>query len=208
MNTVAEHLTRALRALPKTEKIKVIDVLLDDADFKEVTAKLITEKILGRRGNQEIKNNYRFDNRVTSKERGKQLRESYISELQGNGIRINLVDRIWAKTGSSLWVAIPTATTEWRPGRWFLGIPQGKLQDRIEGEGAAIILLCQSASMIRLDFVVPPKTVEKIVSKLSKSAGQLKFNIKTVGGRYYLVIPHDNALDISEYKGDLSLFQK
>ena len=96
---------------------------------------------------------------------------------------------------------------EWRPGRWFLGLPEDRVLERINKGGVVIVLLCQSASGSRLDFVIPGDTVQEIVPKLSKSAGQLKFNLKKVGNRYQLVMPGSSPLDVSDCTGMVSIFQ-
>ena len=212
MSAVAEHLAKALCSLTKAEKVEVINRLLNDADFREILSELPIKKLIGSQGNQRGGYSLIPDSGVASrskgkKERGKQLRKNYISELQQNGILIEPFDNIWAETAKGLWVAIPTANMEWRPRRWFLGLPEDKVRERISEGGVVIILLCQSAVGSRLDFVIPPNIVETIVDKLSKSKGQLKFNVKTVGNRYYLVIPDVNDIDISDYKGEISILQ-
>jgi len=209
MSALAEHLAQALCSLPKPDKAKVIGELLEDADFREAAAKFLIEKLIEPRENQQVRYPHTSADKVTSKgigkkERGRKLRESYISELQQSGIQIYQTDSVWAKTANDLWVAIPTATMEWRPGRWFLGLPEDKVRERIHKGGVVVILLCQSAIGSRLDFVIPSGKVEEIVPKLSKSKGELKFNIKKVGNRYQLVIPRDNPVDVSDYKGDVS----
>jgi len=49
---------------------------------------------------------------------------------------------------------------------------------------------------------------QEIVNLLSKSKGQLKFNVKKVGNRYYLVLPRHGTLDLSDYNGSLYVLQK
>ena len=95
-----------------------------------------------------------------------------------------------------------------RPNRWFLGLPENEVLERIRNGGVAVVLLCQSATGSILDFVLPPSKVQELVHTLSKSAGQLKFNVKKVGNRYHLVIPGRSLLDVSEYKGKLSVLGK
>lgn len=214
MSTVVEHLAQALLSLSKPDKEKAIRELLEDGDCRKAAAGVFAEgfvkKLLEPSESQQAGYLKSSDDKVTSrgkgkKERGKKLRQSYISELQQNGILIEQFDRLWSETAKGFWVAIPTATMEWRPGRWFLGLPEDKVRERINKGGVVIILLCQSAAGSRLDFAIPSNIVETIVNKLSKSKGQLKFNVKTVGTRYYLVIPDGNPIDISDYKGDVSI---
>lgn len=204
MNSTAEYLAQALLSLPKSDKVKVIDELLGDNDFREATAKLLIDKLAEKKETKKIEFS---PNHITSKERGKRLREDYISQLHENGILIEQYDRIWSETLKGLWVAIPTATMEWRHGRWFLGLPEDKVQDKIKKGGVVVILLCQSASGSRLDFVIPPDKVLEITPKLSKSKGQLKFNIKKIGDRYQLVIPNDNPLDLTAFISNISILR-
>jgi hypothetical protein len=212
MNEVIEYLVQALCSLTREEKVEVINRLLKDAGFREVLSEFPIKNLVGSQDNQEVKYSFIPDSGVASrskgkKERGKQLRRNYISKLQQNGVLIKPFDNIWAETAKGLLVAIPTANMEWRPGRWFLGLPEAKVRERISKGGVVIILLCQSAEGSKLDFVIPPNIVETIVGKLSKSKGQLKFNVKTVGNRYYLVIPGVNDIDISDYRGGISILQ-
>ena len=139
------------------------------------------------------------------KERGRLLRQNYILELQKKGIKISPIGSIWAKTENNLFVAIPVASMEWRPGRWFLGLPEDILRERMTKTRVVVILLCQSTNKETRDFVFPPDLISHITNNLSKSKGQLKFNIKTTGSRYYLVLKNTGDVDISEYKGKISV---
>ncbi len=213
MSTVVEGLVLAVRALPKVDKVKFIGYLLEDIDVREAMAELFIDMLVPV-GNQKDEHRRRRGNgpsgtsneHESTKERAKRLRESYVSELQKNGIRINQVDTVWAKVGD-LWVAIPTAT-EGSSGHWFLGLAGDKVRERIKEGGVAVVLLCQSASGSRLDLVIPAHIVEEIIPKLSKdSYGQIKFNVKKVGNRYQLVLPRSSPLDVSGYKGEVSIFQ-
>jgi len=213
MGGVAEHLAQALCSLSKLEKIGVINLLLGDAAFREVLSEFPIKKLIGLHDNQHVNYSPISDSIVTSRskgkrERGKQLRQSYLAWLQQNGILIEPFDNVWAETPKGLWVAIPTATIESRPGRWFLGLPENRVFEKIKNGSIVIILLCQSATGSRLDFVIPPNVVSKVAAELSTSKGQLKFNVKKVGNRYYLVIPHNNGdVDISGYKGNISILR-
>ena len=211
MSAVVEGLVLAVRSLTKADKAKVIRQLLEDAEVREAMAELLIDKLVEPVGNEKDEYRSRTHNGIyadlTSKERGRRVREGYVRESGERGIRIDQVDNVWAKTQSGLWVAIPFAT-ERRPNRWFLGLPENEVLERIRNGGAAVVLLCQSAAGSILDFVLPPSKVQELVQTLSKSAGQLKFNVKKVGNRYHLVIPGRSPLDVSEYKGKLSILGK
>jgi hypothetical protein len=210
MDTIAKHLVQALCSLTKTEKVLVINMLLEDAEFREVLSELPIKKLIGSEDNRETRYFPTYDDTSASKgkgkkERGRKLRKSYISELQQKGILVEPFDHVWAETSIGWWVAIPTATMEWRPGRWFLGLSEDRVREKIEQGGVVIILLCQPESGLRLDFVLPPNIVKEIIDKLSKSKGELKFNVRKVGNRYILVIPDKNNIDITDFKGSIDI---
>jgi hypothetical protein len=210
MDTVAGHLAQALCSLPKDEKTKVIQYILNDSDFKEAITELlitnlsITQKPLNinnpSHGPASIKIGF-----TSNKEKGLRVREDYISTLNDSGIQINLIDRVWAKTENNLWVGIPFAT-ERVPGRWFLGLPEKDVLEHLKEREIAIVLLCKSTSNELLDFVLPPHLVKEIASQLSKSKGQLKFNLRKWGDKYQLSIPNHETVDISGYKNNFSVF--
>ena len=213
MSAVTEHLAQAICALPETEKIEVINTLLGDDALRKAAASFLIDKLFEPRGNQQVTHSISSDVKANSrgkgkKERGRKLRESYISDLQQSGIQIYQAGGQWAKTANNLWVAIPTATIEWRTGRWFLGLSEDKLIERIRDGGVVVVLLCLTQSGSRLDFVIPSQIVKDIAPKLSKSKGEVKFNIKEVDHRYYLVLPEINPLDISSYMGNISILRK
>lgn len=211
MSTVVDGLVLAVRALSKTDKANFIGQVMEDADVIEIMVGRIIDRLTEPVGNRKIKYHTRAGNSpetgVTSFERGRRVRESYISGLQQNGIKIDQVDAVWAKTAVGLWVAVPFAT-ERAPNRWFLGLPEKKVRERIRNGGVSIVLLCQPESGSTLDFVLPPSRVQEIVDKSSKSKGDLKFNVRKVGNRYYyLGMTDDVPLDVSEFKGKVSVFQ-
>lgn len=212
MNTVADGLVLAIRSLPKDDKARVLKSLLEDGDVRRAIAELLVKELVSpimshNGGKHRPISGELLGTSDTSKERGRRIRESYILELARSGLKINQVDNVWAKTPSGLWVAIPFAT-ERRSGRWFLGLPENEVIKRIQNGGVVVVLLCQSVSGPVLDFVLPSSKFSEIVNLLSKSKGQLKFNLKRVGNRYYLVLPSHGSLDVSEYKGNLSVLKR
>lgn len=205
MNKVAEHLAEAVSSLTKADKAEVIQHILEDPEIKDIIARMLVDR-LGESG--------RGDNfggglafAVTSnKERGRQVRDRYITHLEQAGIRIEQVKGMWAKTGGDLWAAMPFAN-EQRPNRWFLGLREADVAQRTSKGGVVVVLLCQSNTEGVQDFVLPQGKVEEIVPHLSRSQGQLKFNLKRVGSRYHLVIPGRPAVDVSDYSGAVSVLR-
>ena len=205
MNKVAEHLAQAVCSLTKADKTKVIQYMLEDPDVKDAMVKLLVDSLGKSRAGQNSGNSLVLEI-TSSKELGMRVREWYISQLQQRGVRIEQVDRVWAKTPTDLWVAMPFAK-EQRRNRWFLGVPETKVIKRMNNGGMAIVLLCQLNTGDTLDFVLPQSKVREIVPHLSKSQGQLKLNLKKVGSRYHLVIPNKPTVDVSDYRGAVTILQ-
>lgn len=205
MNKVAEHLAQAVCSLTKADKANFIQYMLEDPDVKDAMVKLLVDGLGKSREGQNFGNSLGLEI-ISSKELGMRVREGYISQLQQCGVRIEQVDGVWAKTPTDLWVAIPFAK-EQRPNRWFLGLTETKVIKRMSNGGTAIVLLCQLNTGDTLDFVLPQSKVQEIVPHLSKSQDQLKFNLKKVGSRYHLVIPSKPTVDVSDYRGAVSILQ-
>jgi len=207
MSEIAEHLAQAVCSLSKDDKAIVIQYVLEDPDVKKAVVELLIDR-LGKRHNGVDGNSGEggiICGITSNKELGMRARETYISQLQQNGVQISQVDRVWAKA-KNLWIAIPFAT-ERRPNRWFLGLPESEVLERIHNGRLAVVLLCQTSLGSTLDFALPPSEVQEVVPHLSKSQSGLKFNLKKVGNRYHLVIPGHGTVDVSDYKGQVSIFQ-
>ena len=208
MSTVNEGLILVIRSLPEADKEVVISRLWEeDPVSKKVLVELVVKSLLQVRGHGEkvitTKQSHDVTKVLSSKERGKRMREKYVSELQKKGIRIQQVDSVWAKTIAGLWVGIPVAT-ERRTNRWFLGLSENDVLVKIRQGGLVVVLLCQSEPGATLDFVIATNMIQEVVGSLSKSKSQLKFNLKKVGDRYYLVLPGRDSVDVSQFLGRLS----
>jgi hypothetical protein len=95
------------------------------------------------------------------------------------------------RSGSTVGVA---AATEVTPNRWFLGItPKHTELD-------TMVLLCQSGNAV-LDFVLPMTFLSDAWPRLSRSGGQVKFNVDRRDGSYWLQVPDVGPLDIGRYRG-------
>jgi len=97
------------------------------------------------------------------------------------------------KTRSGATVGI-AAATEVIPNRWFLGITPKHI------ELETMVLLCQSGNAV-LDFVLPMTFLSDAWPRLSRSGGQVKFNVDRRDGSYWLQVPDVGPLDIRRYVG-------
>ena len=167
--------------------------------FKDHEPNDVLRRVLGLKGSEQDK--HFQEAKFTHKGFGKLRREEYISELKHQGLPARLVKGVWGTLEDGSWLAIPFAR-EWRRDRWFLGLPEKDLREKAR---IFIVLLCQSPSGSTFDIVIPPDVVKSLVDRLSKSKGQVKFNLRKVMNRYLLVIPASEPLDVSSYLGNRGL---
>ena len=124
---------------------------------------------------------------ISPKRRGKETRERFAKER-------SLIPEKGAlhRTRSGARIGVATAT-ETRPDIWFLGLPDLSLD--------AAALLCDREGK-RLDFILPRNVIEEVWPLLSRSPGQVKFNVIRRDGRYQLQIPGRAPLDLTGFRGN------
>ncbi|MBI4216014.1 MAG: hypothetical protein HY687_01270 [Chloroflexi bacterium] len=221
MSPLVAGLTQALRSLPKADKAKVVERLLEDAEIREVVAEFLVRRLgepaatpgspasspQALPGLPAFPSSAGHDAALTPRERGKRLREHYLADLAQKGIPLHHAGGIWAKTADGLWVAVPCAT-EVNRNAWFPGLTENELFQKKSHEAkVAVVLLCQARSGAVLDCVLPPQKVREMVPRLSKSRGQVKFNLKKAGNRYLLGMRSGvEPLDVTEYMGATAIF--
>jgi hypothetical protein len=132
------------------------------------------------------------------------LRRSYISKLGNSGISLIKIAPIWARTKTGMWVAMPAAS-ERQDERWWLGLNDRLIVEKIREGGLAIILLCVTKAEALLDFVLDQRIIIELKPILSRSGDELKFNVRERDQRYALTIPKHRPLDITGYKGRVSI---
>jgi len=181
------------------ERLKRLAIPFEDHEPNDVL-----RRVLGLKRSEQAKHVQNIETRLTRKGLGKLRREEYISELEHQGLSVKLVNSVWGSLADGSWVAIPFAQ-EWRRDRWFLGLPEKDLREKGR---VFIVLLCQYPSGSTFDIVIPPDVVTSLVGRLSKSKGQVKFNLRKLRNRYLLVIPSSEPLDVSDYLRSRSLLGK
>ncbi len=123
------------------------------------------------------------------RERGNELREEFAR-------RHALIPQkgVIYRTRSNSRVGIVTATEDpKKPNAWFLGIPDTQFD--------SVVLRCQRTDGEVLDFVLPMTSMSGVWSRLSRSGGQVKFNVKGRDGTYQLQVPGASPLDIRPFLG-------
>jgi len=82
---------------------------------------------------------------------------------------------------------------EGKPDRWWLGIKDEHYD--------VVVLLCNQGSGSMLDFILPYEEIKEIWPSLSRSAGEVKFNIIREGETYSLLVPPQRRESISRFLG-------
>ena len=111
---------------------------------------------------------------------GREAREQFIKSLGELGYRVTPKERGLYQTPAKKSVVIPFAN-EQKPSRWFLGIQDAKYD--------VVILLCKKDDGKLCAFVLPRDFLDKFWDSLSRSHGQVKFNVLEDGGNYHLLVP-------------------
>jgi len=138
------------------------------------------------------------------RKRGRRERHEFVVRLRKEGVNARLAGGLRAYIEKNdTWLSIPFAT-EQRPNRWFLGVPE---RDLTEEARLFIILLCEDSGRV-LGVVLSPELLRGIGDQISRSGGQLKFNLIRNGKRYELLIPHARSIDVSDRVDAWHLFSK
>lgn len=128
--------------------------------------------------------------KLSPKMKGKLRRKEFIQKLQRNGINLRPKRGVTYITAAGGLVGISYAF-EKRPDRWFFGIKSDDYH--------SIVALCDKKNEQILSFVIPKPFINNLKEKLTYEDGQMKFNIiLREPNDYYLLIPDDEAIEISE----------
>ena len=128
----------------------------------------------------------RTPTRLSARQRGKRAREKLASEHH-----LTPEKGAICITQSGSRVGIATAS-ETKPNSWFLGLPDTPLR--------YVALLCQQSGE-QLEFILPKELVAKIWPQLSRSGGQVKFNVLRRNSSYQLQVPGLTPQDITGFIG-------
>ena len=136
-------------------------------------------------------------NRAIGRQWGRTTRDSYVSLLRQEalvgetcGVGTCLRDR-----GKRVLLLF---ASERNADRWWFGVKEEELT---QDGGAYVVLLGRQDDGAVLDFVLPSELIKKVLPKLSRSGNQVQFNLNRNDNQYWLKIPYDEPLDVSEYMG-------
>jgi hypothetical protein len=129
-----------------------------------------------------------------AKAEGAENRREYLRQLRQQGIVLEHERRTAYLTPRGNRVVLPLANKPWNPGKWFLGAPK----EFFDKPNTVLILICKEADKF-LDFLFPPKDMQKLLPMLTEVRGELRFNVRRDEGVYYLYRPAVDKMDITRF---------
>jgi len=126
---------------------------------------------------------------------GQDARSRFVALGSRAGFRLMPLGGKAYQTSSGKKVGITFANElEGRPDRWWLGINDDHYD--------VVVLLCNQQSGSMLDFILPFEDIRRLWPSLSRSAGEVKFNVIREGETYSLSMPPQRRESISRFLGN------
>ena len=127
---------------------------------------------------------------TSSRQTAKVRRSEFIKDCARKGIRLVPKKGTLYENSRQEVVGIAFAT-ERKENAWFLGLPIRGLEHAV--------LICKPEEGPTFCVCLPSRFVQKYRSSLSKSKGQVVFNVRREDGRHSLLIPSAGRVPIDEY---------
>lgn len=127
---------------------------------------------------------------LSPRREGNEARRMLVKSLYSKDIKLIQRHGIIYEDSKGRLCAIAYAN-EINPFKWFLGVPDGQYQ--------AVILLCRDKTGEILTVILPWSFLGKIWKNLSRSQGQVKFNIRKTGRNTILNIPGMASEGVDNY---------
>ena len=127
----------------------------------------------------------------SNRERGREIRKNFLLKLEKKGIEWQLVkgETIYnTRSGERIGVAV---ATERQPDKWFLGLPDGGFEHAV--------LLCKRDSGEVVEIFLHKDFFDKYGENMSRSKGQVKFNIAKRGNVYTVQVPEKGSINPNEF---------
>lgn len=130
----------------------------------------------------------------SAKRDGAMRRAQWVDALKAKGIVLRGSAKRYT-TGSGVTVGLAFANERpERPDKWFLGLANESTE--------IAVLLCRSRAGRMYDLVIPVATLGRAWDLLSRSRGQIKFNVAKERAEIYLQIPGTERLNVTQYLSD------
>lgn len=131
--------------------------------------------------------------KLSPKLEGSRARREWVNMLSSKAILLNGHNkRYYTEGGRSVSIAFANEIN--RPNlidKWFLGLKDEPTD--------IAVLLCQDLEGKVNDFVLPVAELKSTWKTLSRSGGEIKFNVRRRQGEYLLLDPNGEPINISKY---------
>ena len=134
---------------------------------------------------------------ATARDIGRTIRRAFLNKLSEEGVRLENIRGCIYETKSGHRVGIAVAT-ERNPDRWFLGLKHKSFDHAV--------LLCKQDTGDTVEICLPKAFFDEYADKMSKSGGQMKFNVARRGSGYVILVPGTDGVNVAQYLRDYSLF--
>jgi hypothetical protein len=130
---------------------------------------------------------------VPGRDHGVQIRSGFLERARKRGLELTPQrGAIYKAPVTGLRVGLAVAT-ERQPNRWFLGLTDGAFD--------AAVLICQERNGRTIDLCLPRSFVSQHAHQLSRSGGQVKFNVARRGSQLTLTLPQVGPVPVDAYVG-------
>jgi hypothetical protein len=156
----------------------------------------------GLRLNQHKETKERFEDNITTfrpspKREGAIIRNVWVNNIKTIGVKLTGHGKRF-QTESGIYVSVASANELNRPqllNKWFLGLKDEQMD-------VVVVLLCRDLEKEVHDIVIPVSELGASWETLSRSRGQVKFNIRRQREEFKLLVPSNEPLDVTKYIGN------
>lgn len=135
--------------------------------------------------------------RLSPKREGANMRNGWVEKIKSKGVKLNgHGKRFQTESGKDVGVASANELDRSQQllNKWFLGLKDERMD--------IVVLLCRDLEKKVHDIVLPVSEIGSAWEALSRSGGQVKFNVRRQGGEFKILIPGKGPLEITKYIGN------
>jgi hypothetical protein len=187
-----------------TKTISKLGTIAAKLDDDERTVRKLREALIhyrriieGKTADFEILTSTDSETGGTGRGEGREARTEFIAKAKERGVPLRHVTGVLYLGPSDKKVAVAFAN-ERAADRWFLGIPDQRYD--------FVVLLCKPTSGDVVALILAQATIKRVWSSLSRSKGQVKFNVGKASENYWLTVPSHGREDLTRTVDDFSAF--
>lgn len=132
--------------------------------------------------------------RISAKREGAIVRAEWVKGILAKGISLKGYRKRYQTTREKSVGLAFANELHGKENKWWLGLQDDPTD--------VAVLLCRSLNKDLYDIVLPVSQLRTYWDMLSRSGGQIKFNIRKEDREFFLLIPGDNPLSITKYAGN------